>query len=206
MSILEFQRALADMTLDAGLAAAARARGAGAFDGYALTGRELRRLEAVAGQPGMSVGCTLARANRFGPIHDAFPMTCVLLGNRLKPLLDEVWSARRPDNYQLAGEEEAFAAHVQSGLAAGALPVEYLHEVFDYEKACWELAMKVRSLRSGSAGDLTLSVRFRHDPAKLLDPLERYEVPPPGLECREYMVRIRVVDDELRADWDDPSG
>jgi hypothetical protein len=89
MAIRDFQRALADMTLDARLAAAVRDRGAGALDGYALTERERHRLMTVSRQDGMSVNCSLARANRFGSIHDAFAMTCPL-HSQLRDLLDRL--------------------------------------------------------------------------------------------------------------------
>src|SRR5712692_5453580 len=118
MAIGEFQRALADMTLNVRLASAVRSLGAEALQGYDLTEREQRRLEAVARQPGMSLNCSLARANRFGPIHDVFPMTCVLLEPQLKGLLDELWSSHRPDNYQLTGEDQAFARFVEEKMAS----------------------------------------------------------------------------------------
>ena len=50
MAIGEFQRALADMTLDPRLAAAVRSNGTAALEDYSLTEREERRLETVARQ------------------------------------------------------------------------------------------------------------------------------------------------------------
>lgn len=194
----DFQRALADMTLDARLAAAVRTRGADALAGYALSDRERRRLEAVARQDGMSLNCSLARANRFGSIHDAFPMSCVLLGGRLRGVLDELWSGRRPDNYQLAGEEAAFAACVEGKIARGELAVEYLEEVFPYEQACWELAMQ---LRRGAAAALGRAVRFHHDPRALLEALSRLQPPPPGLPVCDHDVTIRLEKGDLVAEW-----
>ena len=107
MSLLEFQRALCDMTLDLAFAASVLRKGAPALKGYRLTGIEEDRLIAVVSQRGMSVNCTLARANRFAPIADAFPLTCSLLKPHLRGLLDELWSVHRPGNYQLAGEAGA---------------------------------------------------------------------------------------------------
>jgi hypothetical protein len=201
MAIRDFQRALADMTLDARLAAAVRDRGASALDGYVLTERERHRLATVARQDGMSVNCSLARANRFGSIHDAFAKTCVLLRSQLRDLLDELWSQRRPDNYQLAGEEEAFAALVESRLAEGTLEVPYLAEVFRYERMCWDLAMECR-LRDPSAMEgCRRTTLFRHDPGALLDALSRYELPPGDLPAGEHTVSILVRDGDLVAEW-----
>ena len=58
------------MTLDPVLAASVLRRGADALSGYTLTSIEQERLIAVVHQRGMSVNCTLARANRFAPIAD----------------------------------------------------------------------------------------------------------------------------------------
>ena len=202
MAILDFQRALADMTLDFQLAAAVRARGVGALDGYELTQREGLRLEAVARQPGMALNCTLARANRFAAIHDVFPMTCVLLEPELKGLLDELWSVHRPDNYQLSGEEAAFAKFVEDRLTDGKLrQVEYLEEIFRYEKACWELALEFRHQQADSPCDASRIVQFEHDPGPLFEALSRYQAPAPGMPAGAFAVRIRVAGGELETEW-----
>lgn len=197
----DFQRALADMTLDARLAAAVRVRGSEALAGYALSALEARRLEAVARQDGMSLNCSLARANRFGSIHDAFPMTCVLLGPQLRGVLDDLWSRRAPDNYQLTGEEMAFAALVEGVVASGAVASPYLDEVFRYERACWDLALEVRLRDPATLEGCTRTCRFRHDPAAVLDALGRHEMPPPGLPRTEYLVNVRVSDGDIVAEW-----
>jgi hypothetical protein len=194
----DFQRALADMTLDARLAAEVRTRGAVALAGYELSERERRRLEAVARQDGMSLNCSLARANRFGSIHNVFPMTCVLLERHLRELLDELWRGRRPDNYQLAGEEAEFAALVEGKIAREELAVEYLEEVFGYEKICWELALQ---LRCGETAAVERTLRFHHDPRTLLDALSRLQAPPAGLPTRDYAVTVRLEQGDLVAEW-----
>lgn len=203
MGIVDFQRALADMTLDFQLAAAVRARGASALNGYELTQREGLRLAAVARQPGMALSCTLARANRFAAIHDIFPMTCVLLEPELKSLLDELWSAHRPHNYQLSGEETAFAKFVEDQIADGKLrQVEYLQEIFCYEKACWELAMEFRDRQTDSWSAAFRIVRFEHDPGPLFEALSRYEAPPPGVPAAgSFEVRIQFAGGELETEW-----
>lgn len=203
MAIRDFQRALADMTLDARLAAAVRDRGAAALHAYALTERERLRLVTVAKQDGMSVNCSLARANRFGSIHDAFTMTCVLLESQLRDLLDELWSRRRPDNYQLAGEEAAFAALVESRLADGTLDVPYLAEVFRYERICWDLAMELRLRDRAVMEGRRLTTRFLHDPAVLLDALSRYQPPPADVPAGDYTVTVLVRNGDLVAEWDE---
>jgi hypothetical protein len=189
------------MTLDPVLAATVLRQGAGALSGYVLTDMERERLVAVVHQRGMSVNCTLARANRFAPIADAFPLTCSLLKPWLRPLLDELWSVHRPDNYQFAGEAPAFSAFLQQKLSRGDVKHPYAEEIFGYECAAWAL---IQTLRSSAAGatpepglDKSLTVRFTHDPHMLVPALERDETPPPDLPAGDYLVRLTLRDDVL---------
>ena len=202
MGIADFQRALADMTLDSRFAATVRRHGVAALGDYELTPLESHRLESIAGQKGMSLCCTLARANRFGPINDAFPMTCVLLEPQLRAILDDLWSRHRPDNYQLAGEETAFAACLDDLVSRQQLSVEYLDEVFAYEKACWSIASEFRFRARSDAGGVPRRVTFRHDPGILLSCLGRFESPPPGLPEGRYEVTVAECDGELTVEWD----
>ena len=63
---------------------------------YDLMPRERQRIIAIVSQPGMSVHCSLSRGNRLEVVFDAFPMTCVLLGFRLRSVIDELWEQHRP--------------------------------------------------------------------------------------------------------------
>jgi hypothetical protein len=206
VSLRDFQRAFSDMTLDVPMAATVRRKGAPALSGYALTALERRRLVAVARQPGMQLNCTLARGNRFGPIVEMFPLTCELLKPWLRELLDELWSRRRPDNYQLAGEEDAFAGFLEEKSARRELPHPYAEEVFRYESACLELA---RTLRYTPAEDLPepgaepfRRAHFRHDPRILLRALENELDPPPDMPEGDYPVRITLRGDALDVELD----
>ena len=198
MALHDFQSALTAMTLDAGLANEVHARGADALAGYRLTPREARRLLAVVRQPGMALNCTLARANRFGAIHDAFPMTCRLLGPDLRGVLDALWSGRSPDNYQLSGEELPFARAVEARLAAGACANLYLAEVLAYERACLELTLLARHAASSPAQPPAIRwIDFSHDPRELLGALGQSRVPPPDLPLEAYRVRVSLDGEEL---------
>lgn len=206
MALNHFQRALSEMTVHPGLAARVRREGWPALSTYDLTPREQARLVAVARQPGMALNCTLARGNRFGPIADVFPLTCTLLTPWLRQLLDELWSINRPDNYQLSGEEDAFAGFLQAKLASGEFSHPYLAEVLDYEIASWAL---VQSLRHTAPEDEPPPgaepfrlVRFTHDPTKLLLPLESGKLPQDDLPAADYPVRITLRGDTLVAEYD----
>jgi hypothetical protein len=200
MTIAEFQRAYTDMTLDVRLARRVRHDGEAALAAYALDRRESARLARVARQPGMALNCTLARANRFTSIADAFPRTCVLLEPWLRTLLDELWSAGAPRDYQLRGEVDLFAACVRRDwLPRGT--VEYLDEVFAYEQACRALLEDSRrATLAGMRGDVR-RVAFRHDPGALLPPLDAAVAPPAGLPEAPHWVDVEIVDEALETRW-----
>lgn len=200
MALRDFQRALTSLTLDARFANAVHAGGTDALAAYELSPREARRLVAVTRQPGMSLNCTLARANRFAAIHAVFAMTCVLLGVELRAVLDELWSGRLPDNVQLQGEEEPFAELVRRRLAAegGAGLSEHLPAILAYEWACLELAQLVRhSPRPELAPRESRWVAFSHDPEPVLAALQQGLQPAPGSARGDFRVRITLIDAEL---------
>ena len=205
MALSDFQRALSEMTIHPGLAARERGEGDPALADYDLSPRERTRLVAVARHPGMDLNCTLARGNRFGPIMDVLPLTCTLLTPWLRELLDELWRVNRPNNYQLSGEEDAFAGFLQAKLASGEFSHPYLAEILDYEIACWAL---VQSLRHTPVEDSAPAdaapfrlVRFAHDPAKLLPPLKTGGLPPAGLPAGDYPVRVTLRGDTLVVEY-----
>jgi hypothetical protein len=207
MSLLEFQRALCDMTLDPVFAASVLRRGISSLAGYELSAMEQGRLVAVVRQPGMSVNCTLARANRFAPIADAFPLTCSLLKPQLRRLLNELWGFHRPGNYQLEGEADAFARFLQEKMSRGELDHAYAEEVFRYERAAWELIQTLRRSmlepERDSKAEKSATVRFSHDPRILVPCLERDEAPPADLPAGDYLVRLTLRGDTLEVDMEE---
>jgi len=207
MSLRDFQRALSDMTLDARISAAVRKEGTKALSDYDLSSLEQQRLVDVSRQSGMDLICTLARGNRFVPIVEMFPLTCELLMPWLRELLEELWSRHRPDNYQLSGEEDAFARFLEEKIKLHELSHPYAEEIFRYERECLDIA---KSLRYISAQELLQSssehfrfARFRHDPRILLHALESHEIPPPDLPEGDYLVRITLRGDALDVELDD---
>ncbi|MGH9664228.1 MAG: hypothetical protein ACRD9L_07380 [Bryobacteraceae bacterium] len=191
MSLKTFQRVLVDLTLSPARARALRVDGADALEGLDLTPLERERLLDIVRQPGISVHCSLSRGNRFEVIAEVFPMTCVLLEPILGELLDEVWQTSRPENYQLSGEEAVFAGIVGRKLAAGAVAIEYLDEIFAYETTCWELARRMRMQTDPDAA-VEVEVEFQHSPGDLLPPLSRLTAPPPGLPRGSYPARVTL--------------
>jgi len=197
------------MTLDIRITAAVRREGTAALSDYELTPLEQERLVDVARQPGMDLNCTLARGNRFAPIVEMFPLTCELLKPWLRELLDELWNCHRPDNYQLSGEEDAFAGLLEGKIERCELAHPYAEEVFRYESACLDLARSLRYMSAeespepGSEGFRL--ARFRHDPRILLRALENHQIPPADMPEGEYPVRITLHGDALDVELDDCS-
>lgn len=191
MSLQAFQHALADLTV-APLRARRLAKGdMTILDSYDLDERELSRLLDVLRQPGMSLNCTIARANRFVGIGDVFPMTCVLLDLVLRDLLDELWENARPTNFQFLGEEDDFAEFLRQKMSNNELSIPYLDEIFGYECVCWELAKELRS-QTDPDHEASAIVEFHHSPDLLLLPLSEMKAPPDGLPEAVYRAKLTL--------------
>jgi len=196
LSMQAFQQAVVDLTLSPGKATALRQGDGSVLAGYDLTLRERERLSDIVRQPGISVSCSLSRGNRLEVIAGAFPMTCILLDPVLRELLDELWADNRPTNYQLAGEETAFASLLREKMERGEFEIEYLPEILGYELACWELARERRT-RPDPNAVVEAIVEFQHSPDELLPPLSRLTAPPAALPRGLYRARVRLQAEEF---------
>ncbi|HZT31208.1 MAG TPA: hypothetical protein VFA33_15065 [Bryobacteraceae bacterium] len=190
MSLRDFQHAVVDLTLVPHKARALRQGDASVLANFDLTARERERLLDIVHQPGMRVSCSLSRGNRLEVIAEAFPMTCVLLEPVLRQLLDELWTERRPANYQLAGEDTAFAELLARKRAANEICIEYLDEIFAYELKCREMAHRMRTETTEVA--IQTVIEFQHPPDMLLVPLSQLAAPPAGLPSGFYRARIQL--------------
>lgn len=168
MSLVGYQRALADLIASPQLCLAVRADPADALAPYELTLRERERLEAVVVQPGMSTSCTLYRINRMTPIFSYLPLTCFLLGARLIVEAERFWSEGKPEDLQFGPETERFAQFLESGLQAKTLDDPYIGEVLHFELTVNRLQARVRQELDEP---LTAIAEFKHDPLPLLEAL-----------------------------------
>jgi hypothetical protein len=196
MSLRGFQQAAVDLTLSPESFRALRRGESALLDRYNLSERERNRLKEISRQPGMAMNCSLARGNRLELIVGSFPKTCLLLKPLLPRLLDELWEAHKPDNYQLFGEEDAFAAFIAQKMSRNELAVEYLCEIFSYELTCRDLAIRLETSADGDSV-IEAAVEFRHAPDQLLAPLSRGVAPPSGLPCGVFPTRLRLSEDGL---------
>jgi hypothetical protein len=200
MSLAGFQQALTAMTLDAALAGRVRQQGAAALGVWPLTPRELRRLAAMAQQPGMELNCTLARGNRFATVHDAFAMSCALLGPALRGVLDALWSSQQPSGVQLVGDVERFAAVAMSHVRMLPKPRlrACLRDLLAYEQAAYKLAAAVRHhAQPELARPTAVWVDFEVDPQPLFAALRAFEPAPTVLVRAAHRVRLALVDGAL---------
>jgi len=188
MTLYDFQRALADCVADGSLRDAARQAPDTALAGYALSPRERARLAAAVAHPGMPVTVGLYRANRLTVIHGSLPLTCTLLGDMLRAVVDAYWAHGAPPDLQHASEAARFAEFLRARLEV--LGVPWLAEVLAFEMAALELTLpaapqppsasgarlhpRVRLVRFGTAPDVLLARVAATQPTDDLVPAERW--------------------------------
>lgn len=206
MSLKGFQRALADLVATPELCRAARSDPAAVFGGYELTPLEERRLAAVVAQRGMATSCALYRGNRLAPLYLFLPLTCFLLGPRLRAELDRFWAAH-PRPADIAEQElRGFAEMLRGRLASGELENPVLGEVLEYELASFLLGLlpPPGAEPAPQTGPARLHPRvrvvpFRHDPAALLRLLAARQPPPYALEAGEFYLLLDARSGERAA-------
>lgn len=135
MSLAEFQLAMADLIASPERCLDARWDPVGALARYELTPRERRRLIDAVRQKGMSTNCSLYRSSRVTPIYTLLHLSCLALADKLENQLDEYWKSAEFSDLQYRSEIERFALFLKGRVAAGALAIDYLPELLDFELA-----------------------------------------------------------------------
>jgi len=187
MSLLAFQRALADLAASPGLCRRVRTGDPAALDGYELTPLEQRRLVSAAGQPGMAVNCTLHRSNRISSILTLLPGTIHLLAKELREVADRFWARYPVPDFTTRREVRRFCGWLMEEAEAGRIDSPFLADVTGWELAQYELRMVSRKrMLARIAQDaehcpdgplavhpLVRVAAFRHDPDVLVPLAER---------------------------------
>ncbi len=123
--LIDFQRALADLTASPELTQKIRIDPIDLRERYELDDQEFHQLVAIVQSPGMRANCILYRANRLAPIAINLPETCRLLGDRLEELVSEYWRSQPITNVHFLVETDLFCKFLHSqeipGKAARAL-------------------------------------------------------------------------------------
>ena len=143
MSLAAFQQAQADLIASPEDCRSILANEEALFGQYDLADRERRRLREMVRQRGMAVNCSIYRANRFGPLHGVLPLTCGLLGDRLRPMVDRYWQIA-PLDLQSLPEARRFAGYLRAELGAGLLVCDGLESVLAFDLAVAELRFAPR--------------------------------------------------------------
>jgi hypothetical protein len=107
--LLDFQRALADLTASPGLCRQVREAPQILSDRYNLTGKETRRLMGIVGSKGMEANCMLYRANRLAPVALNLRETCRALGDDLlNRLISAYWDSEPSTDVHFLVEADRF--------------------------------------------------------------------------------------------------
>jgi hypothetical protein len=117
--LVEFQKALADLTASPSLCRAMRRDPERLRDRYRLSDREWRQLAGVLASRGMEANCMLYRANRLAPVALNLPETCDAIRDELDGLLSAYWDSEPTTDVHFLVEADRFCRFLQAqpGLA-----------------------------------------------------------------------------------------
>ena len=117
--LVDFQRALADLTASPALCRKVRGAPETLRDQYNLTDKEWRRLVGIASSKGMEANCMLYRANRLAPVALNLPETCDAIRDDLNGLISAYWEAEPTTDVHFLVEADRFCRFLQgqSGLS-----------------------------------------------------------------------------------------
>lgn len=161
MSAQAFQAAMARLIVEPDFRDAVRAEGARALTGT-LTPLESFRLVAIAADRGLDMNRTLHKGFRLGKLRALLPLTCAALTPaRLAREVALFWQTHPPASFSFLPEALQFC----SFLERRHLHSVYLAEVLAFERATLELE------RARLDEPPPQTVRFRHDPVRLLGAL-----------------------------------
>ena len=112
--LVDFQRALADLTASPALCSAVRAEPETLRERYELTDKEWRRLVGIAASKGMEANCMLYRANRLAPVALNIPETCELIRDELNRLISAYWESEPTTDVHFLVEADRFCRFLES--------------------------------------------------------------------------------------------
>lgn len=193
MSLLSFQRAMADLAASPSLCTRVAEDAESALAPYELTERERRRLASVAAQRGMRINGMMYRNNRLAPISAQLRNSFLLIGSELRDTMQVYWGLHPGFERNAPLEVRRFADFARQRIDEGVLTNPLLREVLDWEMIVYELALlpPERTMREAAFAAATALpdgplrphplvgvTPFSVDPAALL-PLLFAKRPPP---------------------------
>jgi hypothetical protein len=130
--LIDFQRALAELTAAPSLCREVRAAPETLRDRYDLTDKEWRRLVGIVRSKGMEANCVLYRANRLAPVALNLPNTCLALGEELNRLISAYWEKEPQTDVHFLVEADRFCRFLRTQPdlpAAAATELEREHAI-----------------------------------------------------------------------------
>jgi hypothetical protein len=112
--LVEFQKALADLTASPELCRKARRKPEILRERYTLTDKEWRRLAGIVASKGMEANCMLYRANRLIPVALNLPETCDAIRDDLNRLISAYWESEPTTDVHFLVEADRFCRFLKS--------------------------------------------------------------------------------------------
>ena len=112
--LVDFQRALADLTASPALCRQVRKAPDTLHQMYDLTQREWRRLGGMVSSRGMEANCILYRANRLAPVALNLPETCKALVDDLSRMISAYWESEPTTDVHFLVEADRFCRFLSS--------------------------------------------------------------------------------------------
>jgi hypothetical protein len=124
--LVEFQKALADLTASPELCIEMRAQPSRLRERYQLTEKEWRQLTGIVQSKGMAANCMLYRANRLAPVALNIPETCDAIRDDLRRLISAYWDSEPTTDVHFLVEADRFCAFLEEQPDLSALAKEIL--------------------------------------------------------------------------------
>lgn len=112
--LVDFQRALADLTASPALCREVRQTPEVLHEHYQLTDREWRRLSGIAASKGMEANCMLYRANRLAPVALNLPETCEAIRDELNRFISAYWESEPTTDVHFLIEADRFCCFLEN--------------------------------------------------------------------------------------------
>lgn len=112
--LVDFQKALADLTASPALCREVRLVPEVLRERYDLTDKEWRRLAGITASKGMEANCMLYRANRLAPVALNLPETCEAIRDDLDRLISAYWESEPTTDVHFLVEADRFCRFLQA--------------------------------------------------------------------------------------------
>ena len=112
--LVDFQKALADLTASPQWCREVRRLPEKLRERYELTDKEWRRLAGIAASKGMEANCMLYRANRLAPVALNLPETCEAIRDDLNRLISAYWESEPTTDVHFLVEADRFCRFLEN--------------------------------------------------------------------------------------------